>query len=349
MPHPVHLREDSGSMFGGECSTRSFFCGACSRSFALVATFRNGALSPEELKGPRWCYEGAHSAAPLQASDLRRIIPHSVALEAGPHLQRELDSLPEDTETLSVTSGVFDDSVSFTLNKRLPRLRMLQVIDVCFSQIVLTPETTPDLRTLKLQNVPEDCDLQVVLPELRAVSLQYWMAHGKAHVVDNMLAAATKLESFDSYKLWSNRRLVFASPALRAIDLHRADPLESLSVWAPNLTSLRLQACYSLDVIEFPATHALAATLPAGPACRAPLKVDTANACLGPTAVAALRAHPRVVKSRASHAREPMMATESIFAGMHGGGGGNDGWDDDDDEEDEEEEEEEEEERDVLY
>ena len=300
--HPAHLRADAGGFFGGDRHVRSFGCTACGKSFALVSTvLDDGRLTAERLEGAKWCFEGRHSSAELEASDRRRVIPHAVALEAGPALQRQLDSIPSDTETLTVSAAMYEDEVAFKLDKHLPKLQTLALIDVPFSKVMLNERTTPALRSLQLQNLPNSCDIEVVCPELRTVTLHYWQAHGKPHVVDNMLRAATKLEVFDSYKLWSNQRLCFASPALRSIDLHRADCLRSLSIWAPKLTTLGLQACYSLESIEFLPTHPLAEAAPAGPACRAPLRVCTTNANLGAAAARALREHPRVAKSGLAH------------------------------------------------
>ena len=132
---------------------------------------------------------------------------------------------------------------------------------------------------------------------LRDVSLHYWMPPNKPHVVENMLETATKLESFESYKLCSNRVLSFASPVLTKIDLHRSDTLEFVSIWAPRLTSLRLEAC-SMDDIEFLATHPLAASLPAGFVCRKPLRVMKVYSTLGTAAKNALSAHPRAGRAR---------------------------------------------------
>ena len=346
------MRQDGGGCFGGGVSTRAFHCEACRQSYQLVSTRRpDGTETPETLQGALWCFDGQHSSAPLPASDKRRIVPHTAALEAGPGLQAQLDSLPDDVETLTVTSAMYDDSRAFRLDKRLPKLRKLHLIDVSFGKVTLTPETTPELRELRLQNIPDTCDIAIVCPELRDVSLHYWRAHDKPQVVENMLRAATKLESFDSYKLWSNEALCFASPALTSIDLHRADCLEFVSIWAPRLTMLRLQGCYSLNEIDFPATHSLAASLPAGFAFHAPLQVNTTNANLGRKAMQALRAHPRATAARADH-DGPMAPTESVFASMFGRGSGGDwqgpGEDDDEDEDEDEDEWEEEEELEEL-
>ena len=47
--------------------------------------------------------------------------------------------------------------------------------------------------------------------------------------------------TFESYKLWSNDELTFASNFLRAIDLKRADNLHELTLWAPRLDQLCLE------------------------------------------------------------------------------------------------------------
>ena len=303
VPHPAHLRQDHGGTFNGGKDSRFLSCDACEQRFSLESEMLpGGGMTPPMTQGAQWCFDGRHSAAPLPESDRRRVTRHAVALEVGPELQAQLDALPEDVETLTVSScGWFDSSRPVTLARRLPRLHTLQLLDVCFSRVHLTPETTPALRALQLQNLPDDCDLRVVCPQLRDVSLQFWRAHDKPHVIDDMLRAATQLESFESYKLWSNDALCFASPALRSISVHRSDSLESICIWAPNLTSLRLQGCYSLASIDFPATHTLAAALPARHACREPLLVLTENSILGDAAKRALRAHPRAVKVRFEH------------------------------------------------
>ena len=277
MPHPTHLRRDNGTLFSGGCRTDYLGCAACGASYSVVSSTASGA-APAIADGPRWCFDGRHSAAPLPEDDARRVWRHAVALEAGPDLQAQLDSLPEDVETLTVSSKSYDSSASISLARRLPQLRTLQLLDVHFTRIHLTPETTPQLRSLQLQNVPDSCDLRVVLPELRSVTIHFWGADDKPHVVDDMLAAATKLEAFESYKLWANAQLTFASPALRSLSILRSDSLESVSIWAPNLTTLRLHGCFSLERIEFPRTHPLAATLPAGYVCPQPLQVRAPRA-----------------------------------------------------------------------
>lgn len=52
--------------------------------------------------------------------------------------------------------------------------------------------------------------------------------------------------TFDSYKLRIHPKLHFAGDDLQSIRLHRAECLESLQIYAPNLKDLNLQACYDL-------------------------------------------------------------------------------------------------------
>lgn len=55
-----------------------------------------------------------------------------------------------------------------------------------------------------MQNVPDECDMTIELPALREVSIHY--LGDCDDVVNVMLARATRLESFDSYKLWCASR-----------------------------------------------------------------------------------------------------------------------------------------------
>ena len=59
--------------------------------------------------------------------------------------------------------------------------------------------TAPRLRTLRMSNVPEDCDLRLDLPNLEDVTIMYY--NGSDAPINRMLKVATRLRSFDSYKL----------------------------------------------------------------------------------------------------------------------------------------------------
>ena len=114
-------------------------------------------------------------------------------------------------------SGSGAAPLSRPLARPLARLEVLQLIDVAFRRVALTPETTPALRELEMQNVPEDCEICVRCPELRKVAIRYYP--GDEGWVQAMLDHAPKLRTFDSYKLQRARQLQFAGPELELIDL----------------------------------------------------------------------------------------------------------------------------------
>jgi len=78
-------------------------------------------MAAYDVAGFSWqvLYEGGHSAAPLAEGDERRVIPNTVALTAGPNLQREIDALPADVVTLTINGalGGYDDSTVYQLSK----------------------------------------------------------------------------------------------------------------------------------------------------------------------------------------------------------------------------------------
>lgn len=152
-------------------------------------------------------------------------------------------------KTLTITSkGGYDDSLRVALEQHLPELQEVQLVDVSFSKITLDAERTPNLRSVRLQNVPDDCELSLLLPDLRSFSIYYW--NGDCRIINRMLQTATQLESFDSYKLWVDE-LHFASNALADINLHRSDALDTLTIWAPNLTRLGVQVLPSTIPVCF--------------------------------------------------------------------------------------------------
>ena len=111
--------------------------------------------------------------------------------------------------------------------------------------------------------------------------IRIWYMEASLASINTMLAKATRLVTFDSYKLWivggpsifrggfDPRRdtpLRFASNDLKSLRLHRSDTLCGLEVWAPRLERLNLQACYDLDFVKVLADHPLRAALPDGTA-----------------------------------------------------------------------------------
>lgn len=82
--------------------------------------------------------------SPLPPSDKRRVFRGLVSLKAGHQLQKEIDALTADTETLTITpgDGFYDGANAVVLERCFLELTELQVINVCFSKIVLD-ETVP--------------------------------------------------------------------------------------------------------------------------------------------------------------------------------------------------------------
>ena len=336
VPHPTHLRTELGMMSGPDGMRSSFGCNACEQQYVRVTPWErtpDGKLAPAEprFEGSQWCFAGVHTTAPVPASDRRRVYAHTEALVASATLQQEIDALPADVQTLTITSGsgFYDESLNaFTLERHLPELRELQLVDVSFAKIVLNSALTPSVQSLRMQNVPDECDLTIELPNLKSVSIHF--LGDCDEVINTMLEHATSLERFDSYKLWVGE-LHFASNELIEVDLHRSDSLETLTLYAPNLRRLGLQACYGLNRLTFRTFHpTLSSGLPHN-CTPPPLEVNTTNANLGRHARRALLEHPSVVQSRRRHEGMP---TEAMFAGM----GSRDEEEEDDEDDDDEDE-----------
>ena len=156
----------------------------------------------------------------------------------------------------------------------------------------------------------------VRLPRLATVSIHHW--GGDAGVINTMLRAATGLVAFDPYQLWVPRapqlRLERAAVHRRPTRGRPAQPAVDLAAEAPR-PSGAAQACYGLEFLEFPETHAtLSALLPRSHEPTT-FDVNTQNANLGRAAAAALARNPRARSGGSAH---PGMPTESMFANMGG-------------------------------
>eukprot|EP01052_Picozoa_sp_SAG31_P034716 SAG31_NODE_4095_length_3592_cov_2.576009_3_plen_639_part_00 len=333
VPHPVNMREDLGSMSGPNGIRSNWGCRACNQSYTDVTPWNRStndnklSCGEQHVEGAKWCFAGEHTTAPLLPTDERRVQLYTVSLVSGPNLQEEIDALPDDVQILTITSssGFYDEDTGVSLERRLADLTELQLVDVSFTKVILNEALTPSIRSLRLQNVPDECELVLELPQLKDVSIHYLRSCDET--VNTMLDRATALEKFDSYKLWVYE-LHFASNHLVDVDLHRSDSLDTLTMYAPNLRSLGLQGCFGLDNIVFHPTHpTLSASLPSNH--RIPrLEVNAVNANLGRRAQKALREHPCASSSRMRHQGMP---TEEMFANM-GMGGTIGGFGDDDSE-----------------
>jgi hypothetical protein len=296
VPHPVMERDFTCSTMSSEGFEESFFCRACEQTYSLVTTRPGG---KKHQSGPRYCYEGKHTTAPLAKGDARRVQPRSVYLMESSNLQRQIMDIPEDTFNLFITQadGAFNPADKWVFERKLPNLRELRLENVRFSRLVLNSELTPNLRKLKVVNLGDTCDIRVQCPKLRDISIHHLSPNegGRdAEQINEMLRHATQLVRFDSYKLWVRRPLEFASNHLKSIYVQRSDGVEGLRIWAPNLKMLTLQANYQLEFIKFLEDHPLKASLPEG---HVPpkLEVSTINCILTPTAKRDIEAHPTAV------------------------------------------------------
>ena len=149
------------------------------------------------------------------------------------------------------------------------------------SKLHLTADIAPKLTHLELRNIPEKCKFHVVVPTLKNIWIHHFtVREHKTGCINDMLAAATELETFETYKLWVYQPIHFAGNHLKTIDLHRSDEVPDISIWAPNLEKLRLQACYSIKNIEILESHPLAEMLPEGHEPTT-FRVNTLNANIG--------------------------------------------------------------------
>jgi hypothetical protein len=237
--------------------------------------------------GPKWCYDGRHTVKPLPDNDQRCNYKDVVVIRANQNMQNE--------RVLKIVSeGHWESELEPKLAVNLPNLEDLQIVDVSMGPMELTEQRTPKLSKLFLQTPSqnEDTGFVIELPELRDCSIYYW-GPGDYQWVISMLNKATKLERFDSYKLRVSH-LGFYSNHLRSIRLHRAELMESLDLWTPNLVDLNIQACCDLECVKFLKDHVLQQDLPSNFVCHEELRVDAMNACLGPEAIEEINSHPRV-------------------------------------------------------
>ena len=191
---------------------------------------RNGITS---IHGAGWCFCGRHLSAALPDEDLCRVPQPGTELEIVEEeegslwaLQRRLDGLPVTHPGLRklTIQGCHNDGDGVRLSARLPELRLLHVYDLGLRSLTLTEATTPRLAELHLRNVSGDCRFEVSLPAVRRMQLHH--LEQKEDVVNAMLAAATQLEEFDSYKLCQRvSHLRFAGNELRVLRIHRSDCL----------------------------------------------------------------------------------------------------------------------------
>jgi hypothetical protein len=179
----------------------------------------------------------------------------------------------------------------------MPKLKTIKLIDVSFSKINLSMELTPLVEEVFMQNIPDECVLTVQLPQLKSFTMHYYGPTKNEQWFHDMLCTAKRLRTFDSYKLRIYPQIHFAGNDLQSIRLHRAECLTHLSIYAPNLVNLNLQACYDLadgDVTILD-SHPNFTRPPTGSGSK--FTVDTTNACLNQSIIRTFQSHPRVIWS----------------------------------------------------
>jgi hypothetical protein len=305
VPHPEHLLEDCGSMYGGGGMSQSYACGACRRSYTIkVQTAVGGVRSGEDVYAPancRWCFNGmTHTVRPISASDMRRVRDDILTITASDVMQSEIDAIPvnmPNVRVLTIRRGTFEtyeEEIAPVLAVAMPKLETLRLIDVAFSEVKLNTSLTPALKSLEMQNIPDYCEIEVIAPELLDFTMNYYGPTNDESWMNSMLESTTKLHSFESYKLRVGE-LSFASNDLEVVKLHRAELLQHLSLWAPALRHLHLQACYDLEELEILEDHKLSSARTRGSDGMSTFTVDSTNACLSNAVIQELSNNRRAI------------------------------------------------------
>jgi len=313
--HPPHLRIDKGSVTESDGGFKSIFqCIAC-RQVITNLTHDFSMANSVVVEGPKFCFRGKHISTPLPRLDERRTYKGLINIDRlgnmQPKIEKELNPFSQEHVKILTFNGQCDESFPLTLRHTACNLTTLKIVDTHMMTLHLTEALTPRLTDLELVNVPHECDFKVVVPTLKNISIQFLTPKGKTAVINDMLAAATRLETFDCYKLWVEDELCFASNELEIIDLHRSDSLDGISIWAPNLQKLDLQACYCLDKIKILKEHPkLSKELPVGHK-PSTFTVNTLYANISDDARRALKKSGRSLIQDADPAGNPMSETEA--------------------------------------
>mmetsp|Transcript_17316 Transcript_17316/g.24225 ORF Transcript_17316/g.24225 Transcript_17316/m.24225 type:complete len:391 (+) Transcript_17316:212-1384(+) len=293
--HSISHRRDDGHVVDDRAITQKFFCYACKKNYSVIyRRARNGTFT-RKMKGAEFCFRGRHTRKPIADDDRRRVISQEVNLHAGPELQQQIDDLAlsnQSIQRLNIASDGYYDTKQkpISIEMKFPRLRHLTLIDIPVGNLKLNEVLTPNLEHLELKNIGNECDMEITLPKLRNACIHFWA--GPSKVINDMLRVAVNLEVFETYKLWIDK-LTFGSNVLHTIDLHRADKLRELLIWAPSLRTLNLQGCMKLDNIQFLRRHQLRRKLPLTFSNKNPLTVQMKHSRVSARAMDTLGKHPR--------------------------------------------------------
>ncbi|CAE8598647.1 unnamed protein product [Polarella glacialis] len=300
--HPLHMKTDLGSTHG-EHRINKYRCEACGQKWSEIRNGWDKGVHPTDddavsFYGARWCFCGPHTLDTVSSCDTRMIKSDSVDLKFGTGLQSKIDALCRDAPSvkrLTITSSTEKDyyfEAGFTLAHRLLKLKCLHVIDVRMNKLTLSESLTPHLQELFLQNIGDECELEIALPSLRDIKIHY--LETSTTTINKMLRMATGLVTFNTYKLIIDGELVFAGRELQTVKLHRSDCLSAVSIWAPQLLSLNLQACYAIQKVTILDEHEMKAQLPICSDVSRRIVVNLENASVPQRVIDYLLAHPRV-------------------------------------------------------
>lgn len=255
---------------GGPPTLEGRDCQACGAAYwvsGIAAVGADRANAGDAVNGTLLCYSGRHSSQALPSADLRRRVSRKPRFKVRHALHNDLETLPGDVTSLTV----FDRSEGgrmfceehpserFIIDRSFPMLEEIVLVNgPLFSKIVLNEQLAPRLVSVALGGLSSECEVSIVIPLLEKLTIHDWAA--KSDVINAILRVATHLSFFSSHKL-AAQDLHFASNCLHHVDLHCAESLQSLSLWAPALTFLRIQSCTSLKRINFLDEHPLKAGL----------------------------------------------------------------------------------------
>jgi hypothetical protein len=97
-----------------------------------------------------------------------------MVLSPSAKLQAEINRIPATAShlrVLRISSTLYDDEKKFVLSVHMPKLEQLPLINVRLTKIELAPTLTPNLADIEFHNVPDDCQIQIILPKLRNFSM----------------------------------------------------------------------------------------------------------------------------------------------------------------------------------
>ena len=203
--------------------------------------------------GTRFCYFYPHTIKPLPDTNKRR---GPLLLFAGLNLQQQINDIPIRMVNMRFLviqlCGYFESSrINPTLELSMPKLEKLKLVDVAFGKVKLNKELQTLVEELLMQNISNKCDLTVESLLLKSLFTYYYGPADDDEWVHGVISTDKHLQSFDSYKLCIYPKPNFSGKCFAihpssSFILHHVELLQSVSVYASNLTVLSLQGCYSL-------------------------------------------------------------------------------------------------------